>query len=239
MIAQTHSTSQDPLAQQWRDSVRIVSGRAGDTLGADFLTRLQKAQDLVLRDCVVPQEDGSYIVTGDSGRDYDVTADFQCPCPDAGRAPELPDSDIPACKHTLAVMLRKRSIQRLQSEMDAKPAVDQREAAVPLPEAPLSINLRGTVRGIPGAQLTVRGSTAAELAQRLDEALALIDPQPQQASNGTNGHKPMASRPVAELTDIPCAQCDQFYWRNWSEDGKQSWLSHRTQTGDWHKQRRS
>jgi hypothetical protein len=81
MVAQTSSeNTQGQLKTAWRDAVRIVSGQAGDALGTAFLTRITKAQDLVLRDCVQPQEDGSYIVSGDFGRDYDVSADYECPC---------------------------------------------------------------------------------------------------------------------------------------------------------------
>ena len=37
-----------------------------------------QAQALVLRDCIAPQADGSYIVSGDSGRDYEASVQYAC-----------------------------------------------------------------------------------------------------------------------------------------------------------------
>jgi len=50
-----------------------------------------------------------------------------------------------------------------------------------------------------------------------------------------NGH-----RKVAEMTDIPCDHdgCAQYFWKNYSPDGRQSWLSHRSESGEWHKPQR-
>ena len=174
MITQSTSTQQDQLTQAWRDAVRIVSGRAADTLGLAFHSRIAKAQDLVLRDCVAPQEDGGYLVSGDSGHDYDVSTAFECGCPDYGsKAPEL-ETGMIACKHTLAVILRQRSIQLMQARMDAKPAA---VASIDLPEAPLSVNIRGVIAGRANAQMTVRAASIEELKRLLHEAALLFDPE--------------------------------------------------------------
>lgn len=214
--------TQESTAPQWRDAIRVTAGRACDALGTPFHSRIHKACDIVLRGGVEAKGDGSYEVAGDSGRSYDVIK-AECGCPDYAKAPSSADGQ-PLCKHVLATMIWKRAVRQVQMGIDRHGA----KAQANLPEAPLSVNMRGTLRGRPGAQLTVRATNVQELARLLDEAAQLFDAGEAPVAP-KNGH-----RPVAELTDEPCDQCDQMLWRHTDERGR-SWLSHRAADGTWHK----
>jgi hypothetical protein len=168
-----------------------------------------------------------------------VTADYECCCPDYGsKAPEL-ENGMVACKHTLAIMLRKRSLQYLEAKMAAtKPVVPEPQpVADPLPEAPASANVFIEMAGRK-MQLTLRDVSEDKLIARMERLMARYPVQEaeQASSNGTPAPK-NGSRKVSEMTDIPCSVdgCHDMLWRHWSEDGSQSWLSHKTRDGQWHK----
>jgi hypothetical protein len=92
MITQTSSIPQDQLKQAWRDSVAIMAQRARHSLGADYTTRIDKAQALVLAGGVNPLSEGDYDVQSETDKDlaYEVKQDV-CTCKDAG-VPSAPRS---------------------------------------------------------------------------------------------------------------------------------------------------
>jgi hypothetical protein len=135
----------------------------------------------------------------------------------------------------LATWLYRRALKHTQSTIDSKPQVSA--PGGDLPEAPVSVSLKGTVAGRPQTLVTIRGNTIAEVKAKLAEAAALFDAEPAPvASNGT-AHKGHNARKISELTDIACTSpgCGEFFWRNWDKIGKKSWLSHRAADGNWHR----
>lgn len=244
-MTHTNGITSEQTSQLWRDAVRIVSGRAADTLGSAFASRLQSAQDLVLRDAVQVQPGGAYHVDGDSGQTYDII-EGACGCRDYGtKAPQLPDGRT-ACKHILATMLFRRALAHVQAGMDAKSAPAAAPApAAELPEAPASANCFVEMHGR-RVQITLRDIDEDRLIARMDHLMArypVQDAPVAVAESKTAERKAAAngSRKVSELTEIECETpgCGAFYWRNWDKDGKQSWLSHRADDGTWHKPSRN
>lgn len=127
-------------------------------------SRLVKAWELVVERAVIDNADGSHTVKGVDQPEYLVDPSG-CTCTDctSGKAP------LGLCKHVLAVALQKRSMQKFQemAETTARPAVHS-----DLPEAPISICLKGTLGGIPNTLVTLRGRDMREIEIRADQVRA-------------------------------------------------------------------
>jgi hypothetical protein len=215
--------------------------RAKAKLGAEHYERLDKAQSLVIANAVELQDDGSATVTSATKADPSVTAEYAvtpktCTCPDhtVGKATDG------LCKHILALMIYRRAVTQWQELLDS--TVQQ---AVPgaLPEAPISICLKGTLHGIPGSLVTLRGHSMADIAARADEVRAaagclagMFDDsgpvQPQQPDKPAGGAS--AGRKRSEATQIWCEADQSYFMQFWGDDGR-SWISHKHRDGSWHK----
>lgn len=243
---QADLTTETHMAQAFRDHARLEAGRATDKLGVEFHSRIAKGLDILLRGAVEHHGGGDFVVNGDSDRSYDI-AIWQCSCPDGSRAPVLPDGKI-GCKHVFAALLWVKALKAMQKDVDEERA---REAAPTLPEAPASANCFVEMHGR-RVQITLRDIDEDRLIARMDHLMARypvqgpadgqLDTSSQQGLTAARSAKAAAngSRKVSELTEIECDTpgCSAFYWRNWGKDGR-SWLSHRTESGEWHKPSRN
>jgi hypothetical protein len=133
-------------------------------------SRLVKAWELVIDRAVTLSGDGSATVKGADQPEYTV-GPSGCDCTDctSGQAP------LGFCKHVLAVALQKRSMQKFQDMGAAhgQLAADaQNSRPQDLPEAPISICLKGTLGGIPNTLVTLRGRDMREIESRADQVRA-------------------------------------------------------------------
>ena len=172
----------------FRTMVAEVAARAKERLPQAVNGRVESAVKLVLAHDVTPQADGSIEVgsSSDPLKTYTLTGQA-CTCQDfeRGQAPEG------GCQHRIAAAIAKR-VQGLLpggvSETDTTPGPQAPAAALqPLPEAPFSLTLKGTLGG-QDALLTVRGITAAEFQANLAAVRALLDaPAPASPPAPTQG----------------------------------------------------
>ena len=229
------NTSEQTTQQLWRDAVAITTLRAKDTLGTEYASRLDKAQTIVLSGGVQPGSDSDYVVASETEaeRAYGIMQDT-CECVDATRkgkncAPEG------RCKHVLAVWVWRRSLKHMQADIDAQVVQPPAAAAAavpaePLPEAPLSISLKGTVLGRPGTLVTVRGRTVAEVQAHLADAAVLFDAEPEPETQ---------CRKIEGFGEIDgeglpyCTPHSTPFFRNVPKGGGKPWYSHRTAEGGW------
>jgi hypothetical protein len=126
---------------------------------------------------VTDNHDGSYTVKGADSPEYTVDPSG-CTCTDCtgGKAPGG------LCKHVLAVALEKRSRQRFQALAEALVShpspIHESQTPLPealgagLPEAPISVCMKGTLAGIPGTMVTLRGNDMREIQIRADQVRA-------------------------------------------------------------------
>jgi hypothetical protein len=107
------------------------------------------------------------------------------------------------------------------SDLDALYAWHMPTPAVqPLPEAALSLTLKGTVQGIE-AMLTIRGQSPAEFQRNLASVKGLLDqPQPSTPQAASQG----------EGKDWCSTHQVSMKW-NAGKDGRQGWFSHKTPEG--------
>jgi len=226
-MASTH-TQYTQSQQAWRDAVAIVTLRAKDTMGDAYHSRLDKAQGLVLAGHVNPHDDGhSATVQSETKADETYAVNGACECPDArGKAPEG------WCKHKLAWAIYRRAVEHGQLLLEQRlpaPAA----AAAPLPEAPVSVTLKGTVRGCAGTLVTVRGVTLADVQGQLDAAAALFDRAPAlKEEQPVCREVPSALHSGAEDPETApyCTEHDTRFFRNTWKNGRVSW-SHRLADG--------
>jgi hypothetical protein len=142
-------------------------------LAPEHHSRLIKAWELVVERAVIDNADGSHTVKGVDQPEYLVNPSG-CTCTDctSGKAP------LGLCKHVLAVALQKRSMQKFQDMAEVVSGVGSTSLAKPpvpsdpLPEAPISICLKGTLGGIPNTLVTLRGRDMREIEIRADQVRA-------------------------------------------------------------------
>jgi hypothetical protein len=161
-MAEIHTqTHQDDMMDEAIAQAFVAARRR---LAPEHHSRLVKAWELVVERAVIDNADGSHTVKGQDQPEYLVDSSG-CTCTDctSGKAP------LGLCKHVLAVALQKRSMQKFQemAETTARPAVHS-----DLPEAPISICLKGTLGGIPNTLVTLRGRDMREIELRADQVRA-------------------------------------------------------------------
>lgn len=164
-MGEIHTPTQDHQADMMDDAIAQAFVAARRKLDVEHHSRLVKAWELVVERAVQDNGDGSHTVKGVDQPEYLVDPSG-CTCTDctSGKAPKQ------LCKHILAVALEKRSRQKFQDMAEAltRPPV----ASEPLPEAPISICMKGTLGGVPGTLVTLRGHSMAEIEVRAGEVRA-------------------------------------------------------------------
>jgi hypothetical protein len=177
----------------FRETVALVAARAHERLPAAVNGRIALAVKLVLGHDVEPQADGSILVgsSTDPMRQYRLEG-ATCTCSDFAHGKGIEGW----CQHRIAAGIDKRVRELLPVEVpvepwsdndiegplpELEPDPDHEEVEMPptpLPEAALSLTLKGTLGGIE-AMLTIRGQSAAEFQRNLAAIRGLLDPPAQ------------------------------------------------------------
>jgi hypothetical protein len=172
-MAEIHSHTQEHQAEMMDEAIAQAFVAARRRLAPEHHSRLIKAWELVVERAVKDNADGSHTVKGVDQPEYLVNPSG-CTCTDftSGRAANR-------CKHLLAVGLQKRACQRFQAMAERlargesqTDLVRANEPQTPLPEAPISICLKGTLGGIPNTLVTLRGRDMREIEIRADQVRA-------------------------------------------------------------------
>jgi hypothetical protein len=180
-MAEIHSHTQEHQAEMMDEAIAQAFVAARRRLAPEHHSRLIKAWELVVERAVKDNADGSHTVKGVDQPEYLVNPSG-CTCTDftSGRAANR-------CKHVLAVGLQKRACQRFQAMAERlsrgesqTDLVRANEPQTPLPEAlraglpeaPISICLKGTLGGVPGTLVTLRGRDMREIEIRADQVRA-------------------------------------------------------------------
>ena len=166
-MAEIHTPTQEPQEDMMDEAIAQAFVAARRRLAPEHHSRLVKAWELVADQAVTLNGDGSATVKGSDQPEYTIAVGGGCTCTDhtSGKAP------MQLCKHILAVALEKRSRQKyadLQEGSPPAPAV----AYDPLPEAPISICMKGTLGGMPNTMVTLRGRDVREIEIRADQVRA-------------------------------------------------------------------
>jgi len=191
--------------QAFRELVAQVAAKAKGILPQETNGRIESAVKLVLNHDVQALDDGSIRVgsSSDPTRVYHLVG-TACECKDYPRAPEG------WCQHRIAAGISKRVGEMLA----ALPAPAPEAPAVPLPEAPASVNVHLTIGGRQ-VQLTLRDSDEGRLLARLEAVLQRF-PLPEQAPAQGEGWCSRHNVQMAQQT----------------KQGR-VWWSHRTPEGHW------
>ena len=205
----TQTTAQDDMMDEAIAQAFVAARRR---LQPEHHSRLIKAWELVVERAVKDNADGSHTVKGVDQPEYLVNPSG-CTCTDctSGQAP------LGLCKHVLAVALQKRSMQKFQELAEALTRPQASESSTPpagLPEAPISICLKGTLGGIPNTLVTLRGRDMREIEIRADQVRAgarylagIFDDAPAQpaeiARSWPQGHKMGESTAVVSVPTCP------------------------------------
>jgi len=162
--AQNGTTKAAMDLQAWHDAVAIVTQRALDYYGPEMAGRVDKARGIVLNGLVQPGREIAHISSEtDPETTYEVTSK-SCTCQDA----QYNASDI-MCKHRLAWQIY-RGAHGVAQGLAIRQAPKE-----PLSEAPISICMKGTLAGIPGTMVTLRGRDMDEIAARAAQVKARAD----------------------------------------------------------------
>jgi hypothetical protein len=149
--------------QTWRDAVAIVTQRALDYYGSEMARRVEKARGIVLDGLIQPGREMAHIGSEEDWETtYEVTSE-SCSCLEARNGPDV------MCKHRLAWQIYRGAYGV------ARGLAMRQAPKEPLPEAPISICLKGTLAGMPGALVTLRGRDMDEIAVRAAQVKARVD----------------------------------------------------------------
>jgi hypothetical protein len=163
-MAETLLHTQEHQEEMMDEAIAQAFVAARRRLAPEHHSRLIKAWELVVERAVIDNADGSHTVKGQDQPEYLVDPSG-CTCTDctSGKAP------LGLCKHVLAVALQKRSMQKFQEIAEA---LTRPQASESLPEAPISICLKGTLGGMPNTMVTLRGRDMREIEIRADQVRA-------------------------------------------------------------------
>ena len=167
------STIEFPARTAFRTAVAEVADKARAVL-PQCNGRIEKAVSIVLAGDVELLDDGTAKVASQShGTTKYFVVNGACECPDFSRAPSG------MCKHRLAYGIAKRATtlgtQKLEAMVGATPADEPAPAPVsPLPEAPVSITIKGTING-QDVMVTVRGTDLPSVWQQVTHASTRLD----------------------------------------------------------------
>jgi hypothetical protein len=185
----------------FRETLAEVADKARQAL-PESNGRVDKAVQIVLAGDVLPCEDGRFFVGAQSDTKNYLVLDNECDCPDFDRAPDR------LCKHVIATMLWRRAYPQANAKMEALDNANSHVASPhALPEAPVSITLKGTIAG-QEAMITLRGVNLTDVWHQVESAASKLD-QPETL--------PMCPKHNAQM-------------KKHTKNGK-SWHSHKTQDG--------
>jgi hypothetical protein len=223
-------------------SLTQAEAQARRTLDVPLHERLSAGVALVHDGKVFQTTDGTWQVNSSSQEDLVYAVNGSCSCSDVHY--NHPPRGL--CKHRLAMFLSQRVSTLMQAEPapvvpvpvdpetvpeawpdndPEEPAAPAPDPAVPLPEAPCSVNCHIVVAGRQ-VQVTLRGHHEQAVLTRLEAVLARY-PQPQPATQ--------ASSPGAGKDWCPGHNCAMQE----NEKNGQRWFSHKKEDGTWCKGKRA
>ncbi len=239
--AQTNGVSQNGTAeaqraQAWSDAIDAVVVRARNYYGKSFGHRITKARHYLMDDQLeVEGEFGCIPSESDPDSYYTVSTDG-CDCQDAEyTAPQG------MCAHRLAWDIFRGAYKLMHEQAPGlmgsppEPIPDPYADASPdepLAEAPISICMKGTLAGMPGTLVTIRGRTMAEIAARAAQVKAqaaclagMFDAETLASEPPEEPPEPAASPDQEE--EPYCDEHDMPFFRH--EKSGQVWWSHKVE----------
>jgi hypothetical protein len=211
------------------EALALAAEKATATLAPELHQRLAEAVDLVREGHTFQTDAGLWQVNSLKHPGLTYTVNGSCECADA-------HYNKPAyCKHRLAMFLAQR-VHTLMAQpappivpdvVEPYPDNDHEGApaspAVPLPEAPASVNCHIMLEGRQ-VQVTLRGTDETQLLQRLAAVLKAY-PAPARAEAA-----PRASQGQGQDKAWCTLHNTAMRWND-GKDGRKGWYSHRTEQG--------
>jgi hypothetical protein len=212
----THHTGELPARQAWREAVAAIAAKAKETL-PECNGRVESAVKIVLAGDVELLADGTARIASQSnGQTVYHLVNGHCDCKDFAKAPHN------FCKHRLSAAIARRARELAKAPLDAG-TTDQVTAqsqpvpppapTAPLPEAPVSITLKGTIHG-QEVMVTLRGVDFASVKAQVEDASQWLDVKSSQPADDT---------PQCPKHGVPMKL-------NHGKDGS-TWYSHKTADG--------
>lgn len=232
--AQTDGHTQNGTAaaqrdQAWSEAVDAVVARARQHYGKSFNHPITKAHHYLTDERLEVDGQLGFIPSeSDPATHYTVNAE-SCDCQDAEyTAPQG------MCAHRLAWDIFRGTCRLMREQHPhlvgppPEPIPDpyaDASPSEPLPEAPISISMKGTLAGMPGTMVTIRGRNMAEIAARAAQikvgAACLRGMFDVGAADEPS--EAMPSEPVPE--EPYCDEHDSPFFRH--EKNGQVWFSHK------------
>ncbi len=232
---QTNGTSQNGTAQAlraqaWSEAIDAVVARARQYYGKGFGHRIAKARHYIVDERLEVDGQLGYIPSESEPETYYTVDTEGCDCQDAEyTAPQG------MCAHRLAWDIFRGACRLMREQhpelvgLPSEPIPDPYADASPdepLAEAPISICMKGTLAGMPGTLVTIRGRNMAEVAARAAQVKAqaeclsgMFDAVAEDEPN---------ERDVPEEADPYCEEHDSPFFRH--EKNGQVWWSHKVDT---------
>ena len=174
-------TSAEHRAQAWSAAVDAVVARARKYYGSNLDARITKARHYILDDTLEVDGQFGYIPSESYTNTIYTVSNDGCDCQDAEHS--APQG---MCAHRLAWDIYRGAWRQMREQhpnpMDPPPepipdpyASTATNGVEPLAEAPISICMRGTLAGVPGTLVTIRGHNMAEIAARAEQVRAHAD----------------------------------------------------------------
>lgn len=232
--SQSNGTSQNGTAaaqraQAWSDAVDAVVARAREYYGTSFSNRITKAQHYIVDDQLEVDGHFGYLPSeSDPNTHYTVSAEG-CDCQDAEyTAPQG------MCAHRLAWDIFHGACRLMHEQHPnlvgppPEPIPDPyAEASTPEPlaEAPISICMKGTLHGMKGTMVTIRGRNMAEIAARAAQVKAGAECLAGMFDAGADEEPDEADGP--DEAEPYCDEHDTPFFRH--EKNGQVWWSHKVE----------
>jgi hypothetical protein len=226
----TWTTNGDtPARQAWRQAVAEIADKAKAKL-PECSGRVESAVKIVLAGDVELQADGTAKVASQSnGTTAYHVVNGECPCKDFAKAPHG------FCKHRLSAAIARRAKELTKAKvadtnghLPADQPQAEATAALPLPEAPVSITLKATLHGHE-VMVTLRGTDFASVKAQVEQASEWLKVQaPAQPPT------PPPTKGTAQRAheDSPYCHTHQAVLKRYERNG-QVWYSHKAADGRW------
>lgn len=222
-------------SQAWRDAIDAVTARARKHYGASFNNRITQARHYLLDERMEIDGQFAYIPSESYPDTFYTVSNDGCDCQDAEHtAPQG------MCAHRLAWDIYRSACKQMQPPRREAPVAIPNPYTDPAPplveplhEAPISICMRGTLAGMPGTLVTLRGRNMAEIAARASAVKAEADCLAGMFDAETPSGEPPDEPPEhadssgAEEEEPYCDEHDTPYFRH--EKNGQVWYSHKVE----------